>query len=136
MGNLAREAYERSKTIHVGLAEVWYKRQPTFRSDPDLRIDNLEATHVHVHNVQVNAEAGAWGDELGTVYHMMQGEVWSSSLQARQILRRRGVGHTSLSIGDVVIMPNDKVWECTEGGWRAVGWLEMAGIWKTRKTAE
>ena len=124
------------RTVHIGLAEIWYKRRPTFRSDPDLRIDNLEATHVHVHNLGITCLAGAWGDALGFCYQQMQGEVWSSHLQAKQILRRRGVGHTSLSIGDVVVMPNDKVWECTESGWRAVGWLEMAGVWSTKKLAE
>jgi hypothetical protein len=36
------------------------------------------------------------------VYAMMQGEVWSPRGQARELIKRLGLEHTSMSIGDIV----------------------------------
>ena len=36
------------------------------------------------------------------VYRMMQGENWSPDGQARNLIRKRGLQHTSMSVGDVI----------------------------------
>ena len=35
---------------------------------------------------------------------MMQGEAWSPQGQARYLIDKLGVGHTSMSVGDIIIV--------------------------------
>lgn len=115
----------------VSYAEVWYKRKPTFRSDPGLDAGNLELTHVYVHNVQVDLRTDTADRQLDHVFQLMQGECWSNVGQAKRVLARRGVHHTSMSVGDVVVMPNDTAWECTDMGWRNIGKLHVVRSFAT-----
>lgn len=110
------------------IVEVWYRRKTTFRSDPDLSALRLHETHVHVHNVVVDMRLRNTLDALEYTYRQMQGENWSPQGQARSLLRRRAVFHTSMSIGDVVVLPDDSAWECKENGWRNIGQLV---VWPT-----
>ena len=40
---------------------------------------------------------------LDKIFGIMQGEYWSPKGQARNLIRRAGVGHTSMSVGDIVV---------------------------------
>lgn len=61
---------------------------------PDL--SNLNATHVLVGNLaETNPEK---------IFSMMQAEAWSSQNQAQDMIKRMGVGHTSMSVGDIIII--------------------------------
>ena len=90
-----------------GPTEIWYWKQDAGRDmmmgknflvkhgkmpDPN----NLEATHVKIGSVkETNPEK---------IYHMMQGEIWSPEGQARNMIRASGTGHTSMSMGDIVVV--------------------------------
>jgi hypothetical protein len=39
---------------------------------------------------------------LGEIYKMMQGEIWSPNGQARKMIGRVGLDHTSMSVGDII----------------------------------
>lgn len=89
-----------------GSTEVWYGKDNAMRDlmmgssfllrhgialpDPE----NLPATHVFMGKVAVTHP-----DE---VFGMMQGEVWSPEGQARSMAQK--VGHTSMSVGDIVVV--------------------------------
>ena len=60
-------------------------------------------------------------NRLGQVYKQMQGENWSPNGDARRLIARRGLKHTSLSVGDVVVLPNDSAWQATPEGWKRIG---------------
>lgn len=108
--------------------EVWYRRDPTFRSDPNLTGDNLQDTHVYICYVeQTSALEQDHVSLLNMVYTLMQGEMWSPRGQARDLLARRGVFHTSMAIGDVVVTPSGQCFEVDDFGFRSIGLLESVG---------
>jgi hypothetical protein len=89
----------------IGGTDIWYMKPDFFRDaimgfdwleqegkvpDPD----DLRETHVFIGRIKEH--------DLNNVYKMMQGEKWSPKGVARQILRRKGVEHTSMSIGDII----------------------------------
>ena len=47
----------------------------------------------------------------------MQGENWSPRGEARPLIARLGLGHTSLSLGDVVQAPDGRYYVCTWSDW-------------------
>lgn len=106
-------------------AEVWYRRKARFTGDPNLDALNAMNTHVHVHNVQIDLVANPSLSNitalLDYVYSHMQGEIWSPHGEAKPILARRGIHHTSMSIGDIVVLPTHTAYECSEIGWRNIG---------------
>jgi hypothetical protein len=83
--------------------KVYYAKQPTFMENPDLTLDNLVETHVFL--IEIEAES------LEGVYRSMQAEVWSPGGQANDLVRAKGLHHTSMSIGDVIEAPDGKFHE-------------------------
>jgi len=66
---------------------------------PDPR--NLAKTHVLLKEVEeTNPEK---------IFGQMQGEVWSPNGEANAMIREKGLDHTSMSVGDVVVLPDGKV---------------------------
>lgn len=104
-----------------GRTGVWYAKPEFFRdlsmgpkfaakrgiALPTSRLDLL-LTHTLVGLVdETNPE---------DVFVMMQGEVWSPMGEASGFLRSKGLTHTSMSVGDVLVLPNgDLVMVDTDG---------------------
>jgi len=90
---------------------IYYMRPAWFRDGllgrhPDPK--NLGATHVFVRSV-----------EAGSVEHtfvLCQGEVWSPNGEARGLIERLGLHHTSMSVGDVAVDPTGRIWVCASQG--------------------
>jgi hypothetical protein len=82
--------------------QVWYMRPEWFAKvssrgeNPDPA--NLDATHIHLRNVEAR--------NLDQVFRDMQGDVWSPNGAARDLIRDKGLVHTSLSVGDVIVDPD------------------------------
>jgi len=83
---------------------VWYMRPEFFRegisgAKPDPA--NLAKTHVFVKDIELTN-----GDltDLESIYVQMQGEVWSPNGEARELIESKGLQHTSMSVGDVVVV--------------------------------
>jgi hypothetical protein len=101
MYNDLSDAYE------PGPTEVWYWKDDMgrdmmmgknflikYNKMPDPA--NLAATHVKLGSVkETNPEK---------VFRMMQGEIWSPEGQARNFIQASGTGHTSMSVGDIVVV--------------------------------
>ncbi len=89
----------------LGSTRIWYMR-PEFFRDATMGVDwlkkkglmptpaTLSQTHVCIGMVKETY--------LEAVFRMMQGENWSPNGEARNYIRARGLGHTSMSVGDIV----------------------------------
>jgi hypothetical protein len=85
--------------------EIWYMKPAWFRvyaaghcgRKPDPT--NLDATHVHLKQLKLP------DDDLGLehVFSAMQGENWSPNGEARPLIEAKGLQHTSMSVGDVIV---------------------------------
>lgn len=100
--------------------KVYYAKNPHFgrrhfgiRGDePELTLSDLPETHVFVKEVQA--------ESLGQVFHLMQGEIWSPGGEARPLIKRLGLHHTSMSVGDVAQAGDGTYYECMIQGWREI----------------
>jgi hypothetical protein len=92
---------------------VLYARNPTFLDSADpIDVDDIEATHVPL--VEIEAR------DLEQVFWTMQGEVWSPNGEARPLIRRAGLHHTSMSVGDIARDQDGVYWLFETSGWRAL----------------
>lgn len=96
-----------SDAYEPGPTEVWYWKDDMgrdmmmgknwlikYNKMPDPA--NLAATHVKIGSVkETNPEK---------VFRMMQGETWSPEGQARNFIKSSGTGHTSMSMGDILVI--------------------------------
>jgi len=81
--------------------QIWYMRPEFFQDGivgmlPDL--DDLPTTHIHLKDLDL--EDGA---QLERVYNHMQAEVWSPNGEARELIASKGLMHTSMAVGDVIV---------------------------------
>jgi hypothetical protein len=90
---------------------VYYAREPTFVDDP-VDVERIDQTHVFVREVEARTPDDA--------YTQMQGENWSPNGEARPLIERLGVHHTSMSVGDLLRDASDTYWQCLVFGWREI----------------
>ena len=95
--------------------QILYARQPTFHPSgalgtPRLTIAAMQSSH------ELLCEVVA--DSLDDAWRQMQAEHWSPNGEARPLLRRLGLSHTSMSVGDVIRDGDGTYWECLDLGWR------------------
>ena len=96
--------------------QVFYARTPLYclyghRGHLErITVERLSETHVFVRKVEAESK--------GEVYCSMQGQVWSPRGEAKPLIKRLGLSHTSTSIGDVVQDQDDRYWLCVEMGWK------------------
>jgi len=104
--------------------KVWYMKNQEFRDFntgldflmrefPDkvesMRAGNLKATHtlVIVNSKILDVQDNRPEEEvLEEIYMEMQGESWSPNGEAKWLLKSLDIGHTSMSIGDIVETEN------------------------------
>jgi len=100
-----------ASTLHNELAhgttEIWYSKSKHFR---DMTagsryltkqrmlptVDTLKKTHTKIGSINTV--------ELNRIFHLMQGEQWSPNGEANNIIDESGAGHTSMSVGDIIVM--------------------------------
>ncbi len=97
--------------------QIWYMR-PAFFSDGILEIKrpdpaNLLATHIHLKDIEAHG--------LDEAFSMMQAERWSPNGEARELIKSKGLQHTSMSIGDVIIDDVRNVHVVSGIGFKALG---------------
>jgi len=79
--------------------DVWYMK-PYFFRDGILGAKTAEAldlskTHVFLKTIEA--------EDMEAAYAQMQGEVWSPFGEARDLILGKGLQHTSMSMGDVLV---------------------------------
>lgn len=87
-------------------AEVWYTK-PVYPNDFSMGVDWLRERGVPLPNAhtikETHALVGTVGEHnLEDIFVMMQGDVWSPNGEARNLIRGRGLKHTSMMVGDIV----------------------------------
>lgn len=101
------------KTIKTIL--VYYRRVPTFAKDTELTKDQVldGETHEFVKRFK--------DVKLASVFSLMQGEAWSPNGEARDLIKRKGLCHTSMSVGDCAYdAEEDILYQCCPFGWEVV----------------
>jgi hypothetical protein len=84
-------------------------------------VADLTASHVHL----VTIDAGA----LEEVYFKMQGEDWSANVEARELVHRKGVRHTSMAVGDIAIDHDSNfAYLLDRAGFRFLGKVTTVGL--------
>ena len=88
-----------------GATEIWYATD-TFSREAGMGYDWLEKKGILPNPTELGLTHRMIGSikerNSGRIYHMMQGEVWSPEGEARTMIRRKGLGHTSMSVGDII----------------------------------
>jgi hypothetical protein len=97
--------------------QVYYARRPSFHPSgqfgtPLLTVSALSRSHVRLGEVE--------GTNLDDVWRRMQGENWSPHGEAWGLIQSLGLGHTSMSVGDVLRDEAGVYWECLHHSWRPV----------------
>ena len=97
--------------------QVYYARRPTFHPSgqfgtPHLTLTALQSSHVYLCEVEATC--------LDHAFCQMQGENWSPNGEGRALLQSLGLGHTSMSVGDVLCDEEGIYWECLDQGWRTL----------------
>lgn len=94
-----------NESIDSETSEVWYVKNKYFR-DYSMGSDNLpegvelpnpnnlESTHAFIGKIDTL--------DLNEIYEKMQGEFWSEGKTTNEILKSKDVGHTSMSVGDII----------------------------------
>lgn len=87
--------YKRSEALDFGMGSFGLERSGNWPS-----VDNLSLTHVFIGYVNESNPSKILG--------MMQGEYWSPDGEASTLPALRMAGHTSMSIGDIIVLPSGK----------------------------
>lgn len=118
------DAYAITPILAPGRTEIWYMRPEYFRdlcmglefvakhphSFPDTR--NLARTHVMVGRVK--------SENKEEIFGWMQGVNWSPNGEARTMIEELGLRHTSMSVGDIVVV-RGRVWNVDGVGFMDLG---------------
>ncbi len=92
---------------------VYYKYHPTFREDENLSERNYLKTHTFLMFVTAK--------NLDEVYYKSQGEVWSPRGEGNSTIKKLGLNHTSMSIGDLIRDMNTHIlYEVASEGFREI----------------
>jgi len=97
--------------------QAWYMRPDWFYSGITGRLPNakdLTATHVLLRTVETDKG-------LGDVFRKMQGENWSPAGEARALIESKGLQHTSMSPGDVIVDDVGNAHVVANIGFKAIG---------------
>ena len=88
--------------------QILYARRPTFHPSgafgtASLTLTGMQASHVRLCEVEA--------DNLDDAWRQMQAEHWSPNGEARPLMERLGLSHTSMSVGDVIRDKDGAYWE-------------------------
>jgi hypothetical protein len=82
---------------------IWYMKPEFFRDGVmGKKTDKLTDTHVHLKDVTCEFSAFIVG-QLEDIWSDMQAERWSPNGEAADLIKSKGLEHTSMSVGDVIV---------------------------------
>lgn len=82
------------KGLAAGDTEIWYAQNPSFRVNP-ARPD-LARDYAMVGKISLT--------DPEKIFRAMQAEIWSPEGEARDLILGAGLRHTSMSVGDVIVI--------------------------------
>lgn len=100
--------------------QIWYQKPDMFVSRDYDTIDpgNLISTHVLLQNMENISVPINWShnEVLSDMFVAFQGENWSPNGEMRDFIREKQLGHTSMSVGDIIVI-DGCVYICHSFGW-------------------
>jgi hypothetical protein len=93
--------------LDVGQTAIWYMKREAFRKwnmgplFADAPLPTPTTTDLSKDHVLLG-----WIKEkqLGPIFEMLQGEMWSPQGEANGFIRSKGTAHTSMSVGDIIVV--------------------------------
>jgi len=87
--------------------KVYYQTPDTFKNTmmkgiSYITLESLSSTHLFLK--ETNAK------DIEDLYQRMQGEIWSPNSEAKELIKYKGLMHTSMSIGDVARDILNNIW--------------------------
>ncbi len=79
------------------MGSSWIKQQNIV-----LDVNNIDNHYIFLGVVKAN--------DMNDAYYKMQGEIWSPNGEARNFIKKKGLFHTSMSVGDVMQDVKTKKW--------------------------
>ena len=124
------EAAQYEPVLAPGKTEIWYTTPESFR-DLGMGLEfvaenfpeeypeplNLSKTHIMLGRIKCM--------DKNHIFHIMQGEQWSPEGEARKLIKRLGLHHTSMSVGDIVVI-RGSAWFVDRMGWVNLGRVDKA----------
>ena len=111
-----------NQTYAGRVSEIWYAKPDgavNFRMGYDWLQEHEGNTYEMGGTVSIptgstlhrtHRQLGTIGErDLDEIYHLMQGESWSPRGEARDLIKSKGLRHTTMSVGDIIQQGN-KVW--------------------------
>ena len=83
----------------AGETKIWYQNEMFWETKgfhPEVKLADLEKTHILLGSIDLT--------DLEEIFYQLQGHIWSPNGEARNLITRLGLVHTSMSVGDVVEM--------------------------------
>ena len=98
---------------------IWYMRPEHFRDGIFGALPNpdLTMTHIHLMDLELVDEPPVG---LQRMFAMFQGEVWSPNGEARELIESKGLRHTSMSVGDVILVNDEDTYVVASFGFKKV----------------
>ena len=84
----------RYEGLKRGCSRIFYAKDPSFRVSKEK--PNLKKDYVYLGSIKET--------DLEKIFHLMQAEIWSPYGEARELIIGKGLHHTSISVGDVVVI--------------------------------
>lgn len=101
---------------------VFYRRDSESRYD--LSLTKTDVISGKTHNLLKFESA----DSLHSLFNKLQEEVWSPEGEANELIKAKGLMHTSMSSGDCAMeLSTGLIWECHAYGWRQLSDIPEAG---------
>lgn len=99
--------------LKPGTTQIWYQKPIKERmfTTEEIDPDNLRATHTLLGTVACT--------DPDKLFAIMQGDTWSPNGEARDLIEQLGLKHTSMSVGDVVVI-GYQVLVCAEVGFKRI----------------
>lgn len=92
---------------------IWYRKEPTYWFDNDLKVGDISSTCFKVSQIQAGC--------LDEVFQNQQAEVWNPRVEREMtdVMKTLGLRDTSMSVGDIAEV-NGKYYQVDLSCWREV----------------
>lgn len=81
------------EVLRPGTTQIWYRLNSRFQCD---QVFEPGITHALIGAIE--------GTDKESIYWAMQGEEWSPDGEANDLIEASGTQHTSMSVGDVILI--------------------------------
>lgn len=113
-------------SLAKGTTKIWYVKDQFFRdfifgydykaaaklyNGKQISVSNLSNTHILLGSVV--------SKEPEQIFIDLQGETWSAEGEARELVMSLGLGHMSMSVGDIIQI-GDNAWICNNCGFTQI----------------